>query len=157
MKLLATVAAGLFSVLALAQKVDQGRPGNQGPWPVTLTIQSDGGFASSYAYPGPCASTATDAGSTQQVTAVGTSAGVCPGLQDPNRKYIVYCNSSENSGTPIVKIRIDGTAPVIGISNPGDVLLPGDCITYPIQGSATPSCISNAASTAVTTFQCRAP
>lgn len=151
-------AAVLVSVAALAQTVvNQGKPGNQGPWPVTLTPAADGGISTVNGYPGPCAATSSDGGAPQRVTSVGVAASTCPAQQDLNRRYIVYCNSSENTGSPIVKIRIDGTAPVIGIATAGDVLLPGDCILYPISSAAAPSCIANAASTAVTSFECRAP
>lgn len=152
--LLFLCAAGV----ALAQTVvtaNQGQPGKQGPWPVTLqgTIFVDGGGLPTY--PATCTST------TQGVTAtIDGGAWKCPLTQLTGRKSLTLCNSAENSGTVQVKIRLDGTAPAAGLTTRGDVLAVGDCWTYAVPDTVSPICIdtsSGSASTAqqaVTSFEC---
>lgn len=132
---------------AANEKVDQGQPGNQGPWPVTIT---NGGFADGGipVVPQNCTLRANKS------TTVSTSAGNTPSSQMAGREYLVLCNSLQNSGTPLVKCRVDGTSPVMAVTNPGDVLGVGDCITYTINASITASCISDGATTYVTSFEC---
>lgn len=129
-------AAILVAGLAIASGlVDQGAPGKQGPWPVGTT-------------PLTCTSP------THKVTSVGVAAGSCPSSQLTSRRSIQLCNSIENTGNPLIKIRVDGTNPTMGTSNVGDVLAPGDCITYPIGSTVTPKCISDTAATALTSLEC---
>src|SRR5574342_82488 len=136
--------------------VNQGAPGRYGPWPVVITApgSSDGGSVV-FTTSAFCSSTGSDGGTPHQVTAVTTTPTACPPTQDPNLRYIVLCNSLENSGNPLVKIRIDGVGPALGNVDAGDVLGVGDCITYPIPGTVTPQCIASGASTGVTSFECR--
>lgn len=139
--LLLTVGAVAFA----QNSVDQGAPGNQGPWPVVGGL--DGGFLGSVA-PYTCA------GVGHKVTLVSGAAVDCPSTQLATRKYIRLCNSSENTNS-IAKIRVDGTDPIIGSTTAGDALLTGDCVDYPISAAVTPRCISNGTNIAVTAFECR--
>lgn len=135
-------------------KADQGRPGNQGAWPVAVTGSADGGaYATVYTTPAKCA--AGDGGfSYHKTTSVGVASGATPSAQTAGRQYITLCNSLQNAGNPMVKCRIDGTTPVMAVANAGDVLGIGDCIVYPIATAITPLCIADTASTNVTSFEC---
>jgi len=124
---------------------DQGKPGNQGPWPVTVSGGAGGAVSVT---PAVCGSP------THKITSVGVAAAVTPAAQLPSRRFITFCVSLENSGNPTVKCRIDGTNPVLGNTNVGDVLGVGDCITYPIPAGVTPKCIADAAATAFTSLEC---
>lgn len=138
-------------------KVNQGAPGNQGPWPVTIS-GSTPGTASAVTGPDGGAVVVQDlqcngVGS-HKITVVGVAAGNTPSAQKANRVYIELCNSLQNSSNPIVKCRVDGTAPVAAAGNIGDVLGVGDCIRYTISAGIVPQCISDAAGTNVTSFEC---
>ncbi len=154
-------------------KADQGRPGNQGPWPVSIIgFEFDGGITftgGSIVVKGPdggaaviqgtvsgsiCNAVLIDAGAPQQVTSVGVAATLVPAQPTANRYYVTVCNSSENSGTPQVKCLYNNVSPVMGITNPGDVLGVGDCWRFDIAGSNQLKCISDTASTAVTSDEC---
>ncbi len=87
-------------------------------------------------------------------TVVGVAAGNTPAAQLAGRRYVTLCNSLQNTGTPLVKCRVDGTSPVMAVTNAGDVLGLGDCIQYDIAAGVVPSCISDAAGTNVTSFEC---
>jgi hypothetical protein len=135
MKTMAWIAVlCLLSFGALGEYVDQGRPGQQGPWKTGA---------------GSCFSP------THTVTVSGLAAVNCPASNLAGRRFITLCNSSENTGTPKVKIRIDGTNPAMGLTNVGDVLGVGDCITYVIGDGVVPKCISDTASTTVTGLECK--
>lgn len=143
--LLATIGFAQGTVTA-----NQGRPGTQGAWPVTITGGSGGGSGSTvYSFPGTCTSS-----SAHKSTTVGIAAGNTPSAQTASRVYITLCNSLQNTGTPLVKCRVDGVAPVMAVTNPGDVLGIGDCITYPILAAQVPQCIADTATTYVTSFEC---
>lgn len=149
-------------------KADQGAPGNQGAWPVTCVsgcgsggssgsggnVLIDGGLVA--VAPVKCAATQPDAGAVQRVTSVGTSAVNVPatGANTATRYYVDVCNSSENTGTPLVKCLLNGVSPVMGITNPGDVLGVSDCWRYSVPGTDQITCISDTASTAVTSSEC---
>ncbi len=165
-KTLLTVALAslVFGGLGWSQstvKADQGRPGNQGPWPVLISGTVPGAAA---VVTGPdggavrvqdvqCSS---GAGS-QKITSVGVASTTTPATQLTNRMYIELCNSLQNSGNPIVKCRVDGTPPVAAATNVGDVLGIGDCIRYTVAAGVVPLCISDAAATYVTSFECTGP
>lgn len=144
--------------VAVAQQVvNQGKPGNQGPWPVTVTggsgtvvVGPDGGAVRVQDV--QC----TGAGS-QKITTVGVVASNTPAAQAAGRIYLELCNSLQNAGNPIVKCRIDGTPPVAAAGNVGDVLGIGDCIRYTVSTAVVPQCISDAAGTNVTSFECVGP
>lgn len=161
----AVVSAFSFTPRSFAQSVvDQGKPGNKGPWPVTCTNCSGGGSSdggsSSGSSVGPdggavvtqtsfCALT-----SPNKITTVGTSATPVPAAATAGRLYEEICNSLQNTGNPIVKCRTDGTNPVAAAGNAGDVLGIGDCIRYTAPSSVVPACISDAAGTNVTSYEC---
>lgn len=88
-------------------------------------------------------------------TDAGTVVVNCPGTQLTNRGFVTLCNSNENTGSPTVKIRIDGTAPVMGLGNPGDVLAVGSCVSYNITSGIVPQCIASAGGTHVTSLECQ--
>jgi hypothetical protein len=124
---------------------DQGKPGNQGPWPVSAIGPSGSGIPVT---PALCTTRA------HKATTVGTSSTNTPGTQLTGRDYIQLCVSVQNGDTVRVKCRSDGTAPVFAAGNPGDVLDVGDCVTYAIADSVVPLCISNSASAEVASFEC---
>ncbi len=148
-----------ISVVAVAQQiVNQGRPGTQGPWPVTVT---GGGGSTTYDGGNPsaatgviCNKTIADGGSPQQVTAVGLIAVPVPASASPGRYYMTVCNSTENSGTPQVKCLYNGVAPVMGKTTKGDVLGLSDCWRFDISSNNVLECISDTAATAVTSDEC---
>ncbi len=143
----AAVFTSLVCIVGYSQTVaNQGKPGTQGPWPVTST-GSDGGAV--IIQPVRCTGTGA-----QKITTVGVAAGNTPSTQLATRVYLELCNSLQNSGNPIVKCRVDGTAPVAAAGNVGDVLGVGDCIRYDIGAATVPQCISDAAGTNVTSFEC---
>lgn len=107
------------------------------------TLSIDGGVPT---FPVTCGSTSVNG-----FTSVGPSSTSVPATPASGRLFTRLCVSLEASGTPLVKCRTDGTPPAFG-TTPGEVLSPGDCVTY-----STPSiaCIANAASTPVSSFECR--
>lgn len=125
------------------QIVNQGSPGTRGPWPVTSS--SSGTFPVT---PQLCTTL------TPKITSVGTSAASTPSSQLASRRYIVLCNSLQNSGNPLVKCRADGVAPVMAAGNAGDVLGVGDCLPYPVSASTVIQCISDASGTNVLSSEC---
>ena len=153
MKKLLVVAAVLAAAIAAGQSiVGQGRPGNQGPWPVAL-FGSDGGI-SILTSESQCRVTALDAGLIHQVTTVGVTAANTPANNHVSRLYLEICNSYQNSGNPILKCRADNTAPVAASGNAGDVLGIGDCIRYAVPATNVVQCISDAAGTIATSYEC---
>lgn len=91
--------------------------------------------------------------SPHKFTSVGLTAVPVPTDAGVGRWYTRVCVTLEASGVPQVKCRTDGTAPAFG-TTPGEVLSPGDCVTYSQPDTTTIQCISNAASTPVSTFEC---
>lgn len=153
MKKFLAAAAALAAVVAWSQTVDQGRPGKQGPWPVSLSSTAvDGG--PDFVQMGLCASAASDGGLVHQNTVTGVAAVTTPANQNAGRVYVVLCNSLQNSGQPLVKCRVDGTTPVMAATNAGDVLGVGDCAQYAIGPTVVPQCISDTAATNVTSYEC---
>lgn len=130
---------------------NQGRPGNQGAWPVTLVGAGGGGGSTATVLTLPAVCTSS---SVHKSTTVGVAAGNTPSSQAASRAYLTLCNSLQNTGTPLVKCRMDAVAPVMAAGNPGDVLGIGDCITYPVAAAQVVQCIADAASTYVTSFEC---
>lgn len=143
----------LLPLAAFAQntvKADQGKPGTQGPWPVTLSSPA-GSVPGSAVRPVQC-----QAGSSQHTTiSLSTSAtAITPSLT--TRAYAVVCVSVETSGTPVVRCRADGTNPTNVAGSTGDTLTTGDCLVYPVVGNGGTDpirCIASAAAY-VTVFQC---
>lgn len=145
--LAAVVLSGAYAVGQTIVTANQGKPGTQGPWPVTV-VGGGGGSGGGPVTPQICTST------THKVTSVGTSAASCPSTQLASRRFIVLCNSIENAASSLVKVRVDGVAPVIGTATAGDVLDKGDCALYAIAAGTVPSCIANGTGVAVTSYEC---
>ena len=91
-----------------------------------------------------------------KVTVVGTTAVSCPAAQLANRTALMICNSAENASDPIVKVRLDGTAPILG-SGAGTTLLKGQCIPFNVNSKVIPKCIADTAGVLVSTVECAAP
>jgi hypothetical protein len=107
-------------------KADQGRPGNQGPWPVTIVSGGTGGGGSSGAL------TVTEQPCTNPVESIivfdgGGATPIPSGTALANRRFITICNSPKNSGSPSWTIRVDGTAPTTAVTSPGQVIALADC------------------------------
>lgn len=151
----------LIAGFALAEntiKADQGKPGTQGPWPVTLpgttilTVKVTGvdGGSSLVTQPLQCGT-----GSVHATTALSTSSTAMT-TSLVTRAYTVVCVSVETSGTPTVRCRADGVAVTNVAGSAGDTLTTGDCLVYttPGNGGTDPiRCIASAAAY-VTTYQC---
>ncbi len=151
----------LVAGVAFAQTVVmQGKPGNQGAWPVTLSsggggsipvVGPDGGvvqIAGTVIVVGPDGGVVQINGSVvgsdggavdiqtpcntvvESVTTTGLTSLPVPATAQSSRKMIVICNSPENTNSPILKCRADGVVPVIGVAAAGQALGKGDCITY---------------------------
>lgn len=149
----------VLSAVAFAQQiVNQGKPGTQGAWPVACvsgcgagggggggTLVIDGGLP---VFPVRCLASSPNA-----FTSVGLTAASVPASPASARVYTRLCVTLEASGVPQVKCRTDGVDPVFGTS-PGEVLSPGDCVTYTLAGTNNIRCIANAASTPVSTYEC---
>lgn len=146
--------AALGGVALAGNLVDQGSPGTQGPWKTTVTGGSvvvifDGGFIGTTA-PYSCAIT-----SPNKVTNVLAASIATPSAAQAGRKWMSVCNSVQNVASRVVKCRADGTAPVFAITNAGDVLANGDCVTYTVSDARNVLCIANTgAGTDVQTYEC---
>ncbi len=110
------------------------------------TVVIDGGLQT---YPVTCA-----AASPHKYTSVGTASTITPATAAAGRLFTRVCNSLEASGSPLVKCRTDSVAPALG-ATPGEVLAPGDCVTYTLPAAANILCIASAAATPVSTFECQ--
>lgn len=159
MKNFLAVAVLLFGITAFAQTTvtaNQGAPGNQGPWKVTCNNcgggGSSGGWVPDGGFIGQITPVYCSASSVNAVTSVSTSSVATPAATTSTRVSILVCNSLENSSLPLVKCRADNTAVALGVTNPGETINPGDCILY--NSKVGVRCISNTASTAVSTFEC---
>lgn len=133
---------------------NQGQPGNQGPWPVTLVGgggSSDGGFAEQTT-PVECRGTTADGGNPDTVTTVGITSTPVPASAAVNRVYLNVCVSPNNVSNASIKCLTGGGVPVV-TSGPGQVLLFGDCVVYTAVQSNTINCISDGGY-AVTAFEC---
>jgi len=150
--LLAFVVAFVAS-FAYAQtvvKADQGRPGNQGPWPVTVTggafVVGDGGsIAVSERQCNPL--------SPHKITVVDGGCITVPATPSLYRYYIRIDNTLQNVAGTYVKCRADQTCPVQAAGNAGDYLEPGDGVVYWIGGDAGIKCTSNGTAN-VTSYEC---
>ena len=149
----ALVAAGVVHAQTRTT-ADQGRPGNQGSWPVVISGSAPG-TSSIVAGPdggavnvqSPCVTVV------ESVTSVGVAATAVPASAQVARKLVVICNSIENTGTPVLKCRADGTNPVVGNTNPGVSLGRGDCVLY--STNIVVNCIADTASTAASSSECK--
>ena len=91
------------------------------------------------------------------ITSVGTTAAFVPSVLQalPGRWMVRVCNSPRNSGTPIITCATatTGVTPDAGLLGVGESLEVGDCATYTTSDGV--SCISDTASTAVSSWECR--
>lgn len=151
-------AAALFSALTLVfgvafaqSKVDQGKPGLQGPWPVTIQsgTLSDGGTSTAITVKFLCESvksgiTIVDGGTVQNVPADGGLSG---------RWFIRVCTTGKNSGVPMIACTDDGQTPSMSFNAVGESIETSDCRTYYTPN--TIKCVSDTALTGVTTEECK--
>lgn len=148
-------AVAVFALIAgvvYGQKVDQGRPGTQGPWPVTGTVVvvaggSDGGFT--FVAPLPCAHYA------EGNTSVGAAATVVPATPQAGRIWVRICNSLLN--TEGAQCVCSGTStPTYAAASLGDQLAVSDCVLYNIgtKDAGVPQCICNGAGVRLTSAEC---
>lgn len=89
----------------------------------------------------------------ESVVSVGLTATAVPASALGSRKLVVICNSPENTGTPLLKCRGDGTNPVIGLTQAGQTLKVGDCINYTT--TAAINCIADTAATGASVTECK--
>ena len=89
----------------------------------------------------------------EKVTTIGTTFARCPTSQLSGRNVTVVCNSAENTGSPLLKVRVDGNAPVMGASTGGTVLAIGQCASFMLADNAVPLCIASAPGTLATTIE----
>jgi len=155
--LLTAIFVGLvISAVAVGQQlVNQGKPGTQGAWPVAC-VSGCGGGGGGGSFPDGGIATfpvRCQASSPQAFTSVGLTAASVPLSPAGARVYTRLCVTLEASGVPLVKCRTDGVDPAFGTS-PGEVLSPGDCVTYSLAGASNIRCIANGASTPVSTYEC---
>jgi len=119
----------LVASITLAQsKVDQGKPGVQGPWSVTAPIPvfpADGGTPSNIFkvadFPYIC-------GTNLETVVVMDGGCLTIGTLNP-RLYIVAINSKDNTSGN-VRCRNDGTCPTLTVGSPGQVLGVGDGVPF---------------------------
>lgn len=92
----------------------------------------------------------------ETLTFVGTDAGAVPSSNLAGRRFIYMCNSRENSGSPVLKCRIDGTNPAMGVDGgAGEVLAKGDCVKLDVGSGTNVKCIADTANTAVHSTECK--
>jgi hypothetical protein len=126
-----------------------------------VQVDSQGRLVTTGGSSGGGTATSTDAGVSVTVpsctvsqdfnTTVGTSSVTLSALA--GRWMTRVCNSARNTGNPIITCTSDGTTPTIALTSVGETLEPGDCTVY-TSGTAV-RCISDTASTAVTSWDCR--
>jgi len=165
MKRLTPVRAFLLGLVLVASVtysqtvVNQGKPGTQGPWPVTLIGGTGGGTGGSSG-----AITVSEQPCTQPVESIlvfdGGGASPCPIVALSGRRSVTICNSPKNSGSPLWTVRADGLAPTISATSPGQTLGVADCISYMITATSTDggvptNCISDTGNSVITITECK--
>ena len=153
---LAVVGGGVAAWAQNSVHADQGKPGNQGPWPVTiggasisLNAAFDGGFIGSVSTQ-PCSaliSANTDAG---------TVAATVPSSPAAGRTWIQICNTQLNTSTAQCICSAGQAKPTFSAGSPGDVLATGDCALYNISAldGGVPWCICNGSNVALASTEC---
>jgi hypothetical protein len=150
----AALAAVVVSVAAFGQttvKSDQGKPGTQGPWPVTL-VNTAADAGGSFVIDAPCGQLVdtNDAG-------VGTTASRVP-VSGPqaSRIWIRVCNDLVNSASTQCRCSVSTCPAATTAGNPGDLLAQGDCVTYNIgaRDAGIPCCVCNGAGSWLPTQEC---
>ena len=158
----------LHSSASAQQRVDQGAPGTQGPWPIRGTVIAttidDGGTTpvrqgpsrdGGLYWPVDTVPHSCNIASPNKVTNVTNASTTTPSAAQAGRLWTTVCNSVQNVSSRVVKCRADGTAPVFALTNAGDVLSVGDCALYTVSDARNILCIANtAAGTDVQTYEC---
>lgn len=151
------LAAALAVAAQAGEVIDQGRPGNQGPWPVTLSgsgtvsINFDGGFIGQ-TVTAPCSTLrqTNDAG-------IGTTPTRIP-TQGPlaGRIWVQVCNDYQNTNTAVCKCSSTTCPASSAVSAIGDSLATGDCAMYNlgIQDAGVPCCVCNGAGVFLPVTEC---
>lgn len=141
------VAGELHNMVAWAQTVvDQGQPGTQGPWPVTLSASLGDGGTSTNGSHGAC---------TNWTMNVGTSSVPCPG--DGGTSGSVARSSRASILIELVQtgetltITSDGTA---ASATAGIAISSGGTYYDNLSGSAVTNCRCTAATCSVRTTEC---
>lgn len=152
--LYAVVLAVLFAMTARAvaqQYVDQGAPGTQGPWPVTISGSGGGsGGLTAATYPQPCSSYV------ETNVSVSTSSTLVPASSTASRVWVRICNSLLNTEGAQCVCSATGVPTYAAASN-GDQLAVSDCVLYNLAAASTPRCICNGAGVRLTTAECVQP
>lgn len=156
MRKILLVAAVVVATLGWSQTTvtaNQGKPGTQGPWPVTVTggLSLDGGSLT--VREAPCSNIVmtNDAG-------IGTSASRVPvNGGTAGRSWIRICNDIGNSSSTICKCSTGQFCPGgTGAASVGDALATGDCVTYNVGylDGGVPCCICNGAGSFLPAAEC---
>lgn len=148
------VALGIGLIVGLAASawagdvVDQGSPGRQGPWPVTIQSPSlsDGGSSAAVPVKFFCNTTKQSITMVSGVTNVPFDGGM------PGRWMIRICNTGKNSGTPLIACTDDGQNPSMSFDGVGESMEVSDCLTY--YGNKQIKCISDTGDAGVTSDEC---
>lgn len=147
-----TVPLLVVALVVRADTVDQGMPGNQGPWPVTNvngggTTTDGGGFVSTW--PAPCSVYK------EQNTAVGASATIVPATPLASRIWVRICNSLLNTSSAQCICSATGI-PTFTASSIGDPIAVSDCVLYNITAAdaGVPRCICNGAGVQLPSAEC---
>jgi hypothetical protein len=150
---------------------NQGKPGNQGPWPVLVSgnvnIVFDGGCSFTG---GSIISTGPDGGSVLVHAAIpecsrivqtndagiGTSPARVPGTPTVGRTWIRICNSLLNTSSAVCICSAMDCPASVAVGAVGDVLATADCVTYGIGtlDGGVPCCVCNGASTFLPASEC---
>lgn len=131
---------------------NQGAPGKQGPWPVSVTggisISIDGGVGLSTA-PVACMSYR------ETNTTVGASAAIVPATPLTGRAWVRICNSLLNTESAQCICSVNAV-PTFAASSLGDVLAVSDCAFYTVNtlDGGAPRCICNGAGVQLPASEC---
>lgn len=136
-------------------KADQGRPGTQGPWPVSITggvvINIDAGNIT--VVDSPCTNIVmtNDAGYSTTPSRVPANGGTA------GRSWIRICNDILNSMSTVCRCATGQFCPLAtGLGNVGDAIATGDCVTYNVgfADGGVPCCVCNGAGSYLPTAEC---
>jgi hypothetical protein len=156
--------------------VNQGTPGKRGAWPVTgaggvfpvtpldgsifTTTPADGSVWQTAEV--SCSSASLDGGSVEGICLVtNTTDGgqLCPTAQAPNRRYVTYCNRTNNTpNSAVAAVSLNSVPSTAATTGRGTNIGVGDCVTFWEPVTTTPRLISNsAAGIGVTFYECVRP
>lgn len=125
---------------------NQGAPGRQGAWPVTVeSVQATINTSSAQLL---CTSPS------DKVLTIGASAVACPTTRVSGSNFLQICNDRTNTATAFLLVRIDGGTPAFSPRTGGIALGRGDCIGYPVADTVAPKCIANESGVVTTTLEC---